>query len=147
MKEPMHYVRKGLYDAISGNISVDSASVLTYNRVPTMRTYPYIHIYSLSTNEIDQNSTTYNTEVITRIECCTRMVGDDGGDLQANNIVWSVINLLRTRSAGYPDLSAYNLKIYTSTINSINYVREDVDDHTYIKGVIELSNKVMEINT
>lgn len=147
MKEPMHFVRKGLYDALADSVSVDGSYVVTYNRIPTNKSYPYIHIYSLSTNEIDQNSTTYNTEVITRIECCTRMVGDDGGDLQANKIVSAVINLLRTRSSGYPDLSIYNLKIYSSTINSINYITEDVEDHTYIKGVIELSNKVMEINS
>jgi hypothetical protein len=146
MKEPMHFVRKGLYDAINGNVSVDGSNVLIYNRVPTNKTYPYIHIYSLSTNEIDQNGSTFNTEIITRIECVSRFIGDNGGDLQANKIVSEVINLVRTRTSGYPDLSSDNLKIYTSTINNINYVQEDEDDHTYIKGIIELSNKVMEIN-
>lgn len=146
MKEPMHYVRKGLYDALADSVSVDGSYIVTYNRIPTNKSYPYIHIYSLSTNEIDQNGSTFNTEVITRIECVTRFIGDNGGDLLANKIVSSVINLLRTRSSGYPDLSNYNLKIYTSTINNINYVQEDEDDHTYIKGIIELSNKVMETN-
>jgi hypothetical protein len=146
MKEPMHFVRKGLYDALADSVSVDGSYIVTYNRIPTNKSYPYIHIYSLSTNEIDQNGSTFNTEVITRIECVTRFIGDNGGDLLANKIVNSVINLLRTRSSGYPDLSSYNLKIYTSTINNINYVQEDEDDHTYIKGIIELSNKVMEIN-
>lgn len=146
MKDPMQFVRKGLYDALADNVSVDGSYIVAYNRIPTNKSYPYIHIYSLSTNEIDQNGSTFNTEVITRIECVTRFIGDNGGDLLANKIVSSVINLLRTRSSGYPDLSSYNLKIYTSTINNINYVQEDEDDHTYIKGIIELSNKVMEIN-
>lgn len=142
MNEPIHHIRAKIYSALNGNISLNGSDIEVYNRVPSNALHPYIWIYSLSTNEVNQNSSKYNLECITRIECTTRFNADTGGDLDANSLVNSVVSLLRTRSAGYFDLSSSNFKVYTSEIVSINYLQEDAEDHTYIKGVIELSNKV-----
>lgn len=142
MNEAIHHIRQKIYNALNSNITLNSATVPVYNRVPTNSAYPYIWIYSLSTNEVDQNASKYNLECITRIECVTRFNGDQGGDLDSNRLVNSVVSLLRTRSAGYFDLSSSNFKVYTSTVESINYIQEDAEDHTYFRGIIELSNRV-----
>jgi hypothetical protein len=142
MNEAIHHIRAKIYTVLNGNVTLNSASVPVYNRVPIDANYPYIWIYSLSTNEIDQNATKYNLECITRIECVTRFDSDVGGDLDANLLVNSVVSLLRTRSSGYFNLTSNDFKVYTSTVESINYVQEDERDHTYFRGVIELSNRV-----
>ena len=54
MREAMHHIRKRIYTALNGNITLNSASVPVYNRVPTNASHPYIWIYSLSTSEVDQ---------------------------------------------------------------------------------------------
>ena len=146
MNEAIHHIRQKIYNALNGNINLGGSSVPVYNRVPTNSNFPYIWIYSLSTNEVDQNASKYNLECITRIECVTRFDGDVGGDLNSNLLVSSVVSLLRTRSSGYFNLSASGFKVYTSTVASINYVQEDENDHTYFKGIIELSNKVEQIS-
>jgi len=142
MNEAMHHIRAKIYTALNGNITLNSATVSVFNRVPTNNATPYIWIYSLSTNEIDQNNSSYNMECITRIECVTKFQSDIGGDLDSNLLVNSVVSLLRTRSSGYFNLSANNFNVYGSEIESINYIQEDANDGTYIKGIIELKNKV-----
>ena len=142
MNEAIHHIRKKIYNLLNSGVTLRSADVPVYNRVPTNSTYPYIRIYSVSTNEVDQNASNYNLQCITRIECVTRFRGDQGGDLDANLLVNSCLSLLRTRSAGYFDLTSDGFKVYTSTVESVNYVQEDEDDHTYFMGIIELSNKV-----
>jgi hypothetical protein len=142
MNEALHHIRKKIYNLLDGGVTLRSESVPVYNRVPTNSAYPYIRIYSVSTNEIDQNASNFNLQCITRIECVTRFNGDQGGDLDANLLVNSCLSLLRTRSAGYFDLTSDGFKVYTSTVESVNYVQEDENDHTYFMGIIELSNRV-----
>ena len=146
MREAIHHIRAKIYTALNGNVTLNSATVPVFNRVPMDATYPYIWIYSLSTNEVDQNAEKFNMECVTRIECVTRFGVDVGGDLDANLLVNSVVSFLRTRSAGYFDLSASNFSVYTSTVESINYIQEDESDHTYFRGIIELSNRVEQVS-
>jgi len=145
MNEAMHHIRKKIYNLLDGGVSLGGSDVPVYNRVPTNAAHPYIWIYSVSTNEIDQNATSYNMECITRIECVTRFSGDQGGDLNANQLVNSCLSLLRTRSSGYFNLTSDGFSVYTSTVESVNYLQEDAEDNTYFKGIIELSNRVEQI--
>ena len=142
MNTAMHHIRAKIFTALNGNVTYNSANVPVFNRIPTNQASPYIWIYSLSTNEIDQNATKFMSETITRIECVSKFAGDSGGDLTANLIVNSCLSLLRTRSSGYFNLSANNFNVYGVEIESVNYVQEDGDDATYIKGIIELKVKV-----
>ena len=96
--------------------------------------------------EIDQNQQSFTTEVITRVEVVTKYQGDSGGDLVANQLVNTCLSLLRTRTSGYFDLSSDNFKVYGCNVESVNYSQEDTDGGTYFKGVIELSNRVEQLN-
>ena len=84
MLEAIHYVRKAIIAKLTNNVTIDSTTIQIYNRVPNNASYPFIRVYSVSNNEIDQNQTQYNFETITRIECVTRFVSDDGGELDVN---------------------------------------------------------------
>ena len=70
-------------------------------------------------------------ETVARIECIARYVSDDGGEYDVNSMVSQCLSLLRTRSAGYIDLSSDGFTVYTSENAGVTYLEEDMSDHTY----------------
>jgi|TARA_R100000234_G_scaffold93411_1_gene61622 hypothetical protein len=142
MKDPMYHIRGKIIAALSGNITLHSASVPVTNKVRTNQNTPYIWVYSLSTNAVDDNTSKFCTDVITRIECVTRFDGDIGGDLDSNKLASDCLNLLISKPISGFDLSSQNFNVYTSSLESLNYIQEDADDHTYYRAIIELSNRV-----
>ena len=57
MLEAIHFVRKAIITALNSNVTIDSANVPIYGRVPNNASFPYIRVYSVSNNEVDQNRT------------------------------------------------------------------------------------------
>jgi hypothetical protein len=142
MREVIHRVRKAYIDKLNGAVLLRGATVPIYNRIPSDASFPYIRIYSVSNDETDQNQTNYITEVITRLEVITRFTGDSGGELDSNLITDEILQLVRTRSADYINLDEEGFNVYTSQIESINYLEEDASDYTYFRVVIEVSNRI-----
>ena len=142
MKEVIHRVRKAYIDKLASNVLLRGASVPIYNRVPSDASFPYIRIYSVSNDEIDQNQTNYITEVITRLEIVTRFTGDSGGELDSNLITDEVLELVRTRTSSYIDLSDEGFNVFTTQIETINQLEEDASDYTYYRVIIEVSNRI-----
>jgi hypothetical protein len=146
MLEAIHYVRKAIIAKLNNNITIDGSIVPIYGRVPTNASYPFIRVYSLSNDETDQNQTSFTTETITRVECVTRFASDDGGELDSNLMVSKCLELLRTRSANYIDLSANGFNVYTSVNEGVKYLQDDLSDFTYFRAIIEISNKIEQID-
>ena len=144
MLESIHFLRKEIISALSGQITINGNSVDVYNRIPTSANYPLIRVYSVSSNEIDQNQSSFIMETITRIECISRFSSDDGGELQVNQMVNQILNIVRSRPQPF-DLSSYGFKVFTSVNDGVKYLNDDMKDHTYYRGIIELSNKVQQI--
>ena len=142
MREVIHRVRKAYIDKLNGAVLLRGATVPIYNRIPSDASFPYIRIYSVSNDETDQNQTNYITEVIMRLEVVTRFTGDSGGELDSNLITDEILQLVRTRSADYINLDDEGFNVYTSQIESINYLEEDASDYTYFRVVIEVSNRI-----
>lgn len=145
MREAFHHIRKAFIDRLTDAITIGGSYVPVYNRVPTNTNTPFIKIYSYLQDEIDQNQSSFTTECLTRIECVTSFFGDDGGEYQLNQIVDGVLNLIRTRSGGYIDLSADNFNVYTTTIERIRYFEDLENNETYFRAIIEVSNRVEKI--
>ena len=91
MLEAIQFIRKAIITRLTGTITLNATVLPVYNRVPSTSVYPYIYVYSVSTNEADFNQSSYITETITRIEVVTRFSGDSGGELQANQAI-SMVN-------------------------------------------------------
>ena len=144
MKEPAHFVRRGLFNVLNGNISYDGSNVPVYNAVPNNATYPYIIIYSVSTNQIEDNISNYIADVSTRIEVVTRFADGDGGQLQANQIINSISQLVILKS-GLMNLNSDGFNVYSQINEGITYLTEDAPDHTYYRGIISLSVKLEQI--
>lgn len=145
MREAFHHIRKAFIDRLTDAITINGSYVPVYNRVPTNTNTPFIKIYSYLQDEIDQNQSSFITECLTRIECVTSFFGDDGGEYQLNQIVDGVLNLIRTRSGGYIDLSSNNFNVYTTTIERIRYFEDLENNETYFRAIIEVSNRVEKI--
>lgn len=145
MKEAIHFIRKAMIDRLNGNISLNGNNVPVYNQVPSSVSYPFIRIYSVSSNETDYNATSYISETITRIDVATRYQGDSGGELDCNLIINQILELVRTRSAGYFDLSSDGFKVFTCTKDSCTYLSDVDEDYTYYRAVLEISNKIQQL--
>ena len=124
MKEPAQYVRRGLYNVLNGNITYDSSNVPVYNTVPVDASYPYIIIYSVTTNQIEDNRDNYIADVSTRLEVVTRFADGDGGQLQANEIINSITQLVVLKS-GLLNLNSDGFNVYSQVNEGITYLTED----------------------
>lgn len=144
MKEAIHFIRKAIISRLSNAIEVNGSFVPVYNRVPYNASEPLIRVYSVTSAEDSRNQTSYITECTTSIEVITAFDGDSGGELQANQIVSEVMELIRTRSEGYYDLSADGFKVITCVVNNVTYIEEDAEDRTYFRAVVEVANKVLQ---
>jgi hypothetical protein len=144
MKEPAQYVRRGLYNVLNGNITYDGSNVSIYNTVPINASYPYIVIYSVTTNQIEDNRDNYIADVSTRLEVVTRFADGDGGQLQANEIINSITQLVVLKS-GLLNLNSDGFNVYSQVNEGITYLTEDAPDHTYYRGIISLSIKLEQI--
>ena len=142
MKDATKFIRAKIITALDGNVSYGGSNVPVYNRVPSDATFPYIRVYSVSTSQINDNITAYNTEVITRLEVITRFPGDSGGDLQMNDIMNDIMELLISKTSSAFDLSSDNFKVYSTTNEGVSSVQEDTVDHTYFRAILELGNKI-----
>lgn len=141
MNEILHHIRKAFIDRLSGNISVGGTDVSIYNVIPRNASYPLVRVYSVSNDEVDSNQTSFNVEALLRLEVITRFDGNSGGELQCNQIVDEVLNQIRTRSAGYIDLSAQGWNVYAITNAGVNYLEDDFDDHTYFRAIVNINVK------
>lgn len=144
MNDAMRYIRKAILDRLDGAVSFDGTTINAYNTVPRGAAYPYIFVYSVSTKETDHNSSNFNAEVITRIEVVDRFDINTGGELSVNTIISDCLNLLRTRSASYFDLSSDGFKVYGVENRGITYLTDNLNDHTYKRAIMELEVKVAE---
>jgi len=145
MKDPIRFIRQAIINALDGNISYNGSNVPVYGRVPSSASEPYIKVYSVQTNEADQNADDFISETLTRIEVVTAFNSDDGGELEMNTIVNDILVIIRTRSSGYFDLSSNNFNVYTCVNEGITYLEEDRNDLTYFTAIIDISNRVQQI--
>jgi hypothetical protein len=145
MKLAGHIVRKGLIAKLDGEIPKNGGgTVPVYGRVPDNATYPYIMVVTQSTNEIDQNQSSFTSTVQTRIEVVTRYLSDAGGFAQADQIMNLVLQVIRPRSSGYMDLSGDGFKVYTQTLNGVTHITEPYSDRHYYRTIADLDVRVQQ---
>ena len=144
MKEPIRFIRQKIFTLLNGNASYDGSNVPVFNRVPSTQNEPYIIIYSVDTAQTNQNQTDFIVECITRIEVVTAFFSDDGGELQVNDIVESILELIKTSTTDFFDLSSNNFNVFTSNINGIAYSEENDDEKTYYRAIIDIANRVQQ---
>ena len=142
MVEIVHEVRKKLIEKIDGNVTYNSSDVPVYNFTPKNQATPFIRIYTIDTNEINFNISTYILEVNIRIDVVTSFDGDGGGELQANQIMSQVLTQTRTRTSGYIDLSSNSANVISVINNGVRYVEQYEKDKSYVIANLDLQFKI-----
>lgn len=144
MKEPIRFMRQKIFTLLNGNVSYGGSNVPVYNRVPSTQSEPYIIVYSADTTQTNQNQSDFIVECITRIEVVTAFLSDDGGELQVNDIVESILELIKTSTTDFFDLTSNNFNVFTSNINGVAYSEENDDEKTYYRAIIDIANRVQQ---
>jgi len=142
MIEIVQEVRKKLIEKIEGNVTYNSSDVPIYNFTPKNQATPYIRIYTIDSNEINFNLSTYILEVNIRIDVITSFDGDGGGELQANQIISQVLNQTRTRTSGYIDLTSNNANVISVINNGVRYIEQYDKDRSYVIANLDLQFKI-----
>lgn len=144
MKDASHFVRKSVYEALNGNVTLDSSNVPVYNVVPSSATSPYILITSLQNNIVQNIKDTFLMQVQTQIDVVTSFDTNTGGQLNANLIMNQITNLLVSRNSFF-DLSSNNFKCVSSQNDGIAYVTDDTDTETIFRAILTLTNDVEQL--
>ena len=144
MTEPIRFIRQKIFTLLNGNVSYGGSNVPVYNRVPSTQSEPYIIVYSADTTQTNQNQSDFIVECITRIEVVTAFLSDDGGELQVNDIVESILELIKTSTTDFFDLTSNNFNVFTSNINGVAYSEENDDEKTYYRAIIDIANRVQQ---
>ena len=142
MHEIVHEIRKGIITQLTNNVSYNSINVPIYNFTPQGEATPFIRIYTTESSENFYNSGSYMIQANIRIDVITSFDGDSGGELQANQIMDQVINLTRTRSENYIDLSSNNAKVISVLNNGINYSETFERDRSYVIANLDLQYQI-----
>lgn len=139
MRGVIQEIRKAIYTELNGNINLGSDNVPVYNKVPSTTTYPFIKIYSDEENTINDNSSNFIKQSITKIEVVSRFRGNVGGSYQSESLVDEIIESLK----GLPSITITTAASWASTyitkIEQITYLEERLKDYTYYRGIITIS--------
>lgn len=145
MRYAGHFVRKAILSKLVGNINIGDGVLPIYGRVPDNATYPYALVRTEETSEIDQNQSTFISQVNTAIEIVTRYASDDGSALKAQQYANSILQVIRTRSANYMDLSNDGFKVYVQELSGITNIEEPYSDFYYYRTIINLNVRLQEL--
>jgi hypothetical protein len=93
MKDPARFIRQKIITALSGNITYDGSAVPVYGTVPSTTGFPYIRVYGVNTVEVDQNRSSFTTEVTTRIEAVIGNINYLREDTKNNTYYRAILEL------------------------------------------------------
>ena len=144
MKDASHFIRKQGYDALNGNITLNSATVPVYNVVPSSASTPYILITSVSNSIADDIKDTYLNDIITDVEIVTAFDTNTGGQLDANLAMNQITQILVDRTSFF-NMSSNNFKCVSAQNNGVAYIITDTETETIYRGILTLSNLVEEL--
>ena len=65
--------------------------------------------------------------------------------LPYHETISQILQLIRTRSAGYFDLSADGFSVFTCVNEGTTYLTDEDSDYTYFRGIVEISNKIQQL--
>ena len=144
MKDASRFIRKEVYSALNGNITLNSSNVPVYNVVPSSATDPYILITSISNIIADDIKDAYLNQILTQVEIVTAFDTNTGGQLDANLAMNQITELLVSRNTFF-NLSSDNFKCISAQNDGITYITEDTDTQTIYRGVLTFSNLVEQL--
>jgi len=146
MKDVGELIRKKLYERLSGAIVIDLQEVPVYDSASVLAaaTEPYILLSTFVSTELGEGSKeSYGQEVSVLIEVGTRFDNSFGGKLLSDRISNEVMELVRTRQAGYLDLSP-DWYVIRTLMESTNTLEQLVDTGVLVRRLIRFTFKIQQ---
>ena len=146
MKDIGLSLRTAYYNRLQGAITYAGSVVNVYDSssVPSNADKPYILLSTYISTELGEGSKqSYAQEVTLLIDVVTKFPNSMGGKKQCDTISNSVIELIRTRQAGYLTLSGF--QIITTLLDSNQTLEELVSDGVVVRRLIRFRHKIFEV--
>lgn len=146
MKDVGELIRKKLYERLSGAIVIDLQEVPVFDSASVLAaaTEPYILLSTFVSTELSEGTKeAYGQEVSVLIEVGTRFDNSFGGKLLSDRISNEVMELVRTRQAGYLDLSP-DWYVIRTLMESTNTLEQLVDTGVLVRRLIRFTFKIQQ---
>ena len=146
MKDVGELIRTKLYERLSGAIVIDLQEVPVFDSASVLAaaTEPYILLSTFNSTELSEGSKqSYGQEVSVLIEVGTRFDNSFGGKLLSDRISNEVIELVRTRQAGYLDLLP-DWYVIRTLMESTNTIEQLVDTGVLVRRLIRFTFKIQQ---
>jgi hypothetical protein len=146
MKDVGELIRQKLYERLSGAIVIDLQEVPVFDSASVLAaaTEPYILLSTFVSTELSEGSKeAYGQEVSVLIEVGTRFDNSFGGKLLSDRISNEVMELVRTRQAGYLDLSP-DWYVIRTLMESTNTLEQLVDTGVLVRRLIRFTFKIQQ---
>ena len=127
MKDVGQLIRTKVYDRLFGVLEYNNQAIPVYDSVgvPANASQPYVLLSSFNATELLEGSKqSYGQEISLLIEVCMKFDNSYGGKIICDNISNQITELIRTRQAGYLDLSPdwYIIRTLLESTNSLEQV-------------------------
>jgi hypothetical protein len=146
MKDVGELIRQKLYERLSGAIVIDLQEVPVFDSASVLAaaTEPYILLSTFVSTELSEGTKeAYGQEVSVLIEVGTRFDNSFGGKLLSDRITNEVMELVRTRQAGYLDLSP-DWYVIRTLMESTNTLEQLVDTGVLVRRLIRFTFKLQQ---
>jgi len=147
MKDCFNILQQKYYEELNGNLVSNGANVPMYDAssVPADANTPYVLFNSVSATEQGEGSKeSYGQEVYVTIDVYTKFANSFGGKKQASIISDQIIERIRTRQAGYLDLSP-DFYMILSELDNTTTNETLVTDGVLVQRVIRFKHLVQEV--
>jgi hypothetical protein len=145
MRVTAHIVRKAIFDALNNNVTFRNNVVPVFNKVPSTTNYPFIKIYGENEKSEFKNQSKYITENLTKIEVVTKFKGNTGGELNAQIIMDSVLQLINGALPTAASLQTDIYNNYVTDVKDVIFLEDYTKDNTYYRAIASIITQTEQI--
>ena len=146
MKDVGQLIRTKVYDRLFGVLEYNEQAIPVYDSagVPANASQPYVLLSTFSATELLEGSKqSYGQEISLLIEVCMKFDNSYGGKIVCDNISNQITELIRTRQAGYLDLSP-DWYIIRTLMESTNTLEQQVTTGVLVRRMIRFTFKIQQ---
>jgi hypothetical protein len=147
MKDLNLKLRTEYFERLEGAITYNGEAVKVYNGavVPNSASFPYITIGNFNSTEIGEGTKeSYAQECFLDVQVFTQTPNQFGGTKEADSISNQVTTLVRTRQAGYFDLSP-NFQLLSIQLDNTTSFNEIVKNGLINRRILRFRHNIFEL--
>jgi len=146
MKDCFNILQQKYFEELNGNLASQGSNVPVYDSsaIPADAVEPYVLLSNIFASEQGQGSKeSYGQEVFVQVDVICKNANAFGGKKQVGIISDQIITRIRTRQAGYLDLSP-DFYMILSELDNTNTTETLVQDGMIVQRTIRFKHLVQE---